>query len=239
MIKSSMAIQATRMSKDFDGRAVLRKVSLNVAESECIALAGANGSGKTTLLRCLAGASRPNTGTVLWYGQEAISNPDARRLIGYLAHESCLYPHMTLRENLVFAARMSDVPMPAERADELIESTGLVNSRHRLPTQVSRGMRQRLSIVRAMVHDPRILMLDEPFTGLDSNGTEWLVGLLRDLRTRGRAVCFATHDLKLSQRFTDRVVSLKSGRLLDCVAEELSSGKADFAATARHVTGRD
>lgn len=213
MIKSAVAIQAMRISKDYDGRSVLRTVSLNVAQSECVALAGANGAGKTTLLRCLAGASRPNAGTVHWFGQNAFSNPDARHLMGYVAHESCLYPHMTLRENVLFAARMNDVPKPGERTDELIEFAGLGPCRDRRASQLSRGMRQRLSIARAMVHDPRILLLDEPFAGLDSEGTEWLVGLLRDLRARGRALCFATHDLKLSQRFSDRIVSLKSGRL--------------------------
>lgn len=192
---------------------MLRNVDLELAEAECVAVTGANGSGKTTLLRCLCGAIRPNSGTVLWYGNESRTDPQVRRLIGYVAHEQQVYPHLTVRENLVFAARMTDVHEPLRRADELLEKTGLQLFSGRLPTSISRGMRQRLAIARAIVHDPRIVLLDEPFTGLDRQGCDWLAQWIGQLSHRGRTVCFATHNAELSRRLARRVLCLQAGEL--------------------------
>ncbi len=213
MADETTAIHVRGLSKVFGGRTVFSHVDLDVAEGESVALTGANGSGKTTLLRCLASVLRPGTGEVRWFGQPANANPAARRLIGMVAHESSLYPHLTLRENLLFAARMCDVRRPADRADRLLQDIGLQGHAHRVPTRISKGMRQRLAIARSLVHDPRILLLDEPFSGLDDEGTDWLMGLLADLRNRQRTVCFATHDRRKAHRLADRIVHLQSGRI--------------------------
>ena len=213
MTERSIAIQAERVTKLFGGRVVLGQVDLEVAEGESVALVGANGSGKTTLLRLLASALRPSEGEVRWFGRPAAASAPARRLIAMVAHESSLYPHLTLRENLIFAARMCDVGQPAERADKWLGQIGLEPHAQRLPTRISKGMRQRLAVARALVHDPRILLLDEPFCGLDAAGDAWLDGLLNTLRRRGRTLCFATHDTQKVRRLADRVLRLQSGRL--------------------------
>jgi len=212
MSDSTPAIRASRLSKLFGTRAVLNRLDLEVAEGESVALTGANGAGKTTLLCCLASILRPTEGQIEWFGRSTVSDPNAKRLIGVAAHESFLYPHLTLRENLIFAARMCDVQKPGDRAEQLLREISLHAHAHRFPTQISKGMRQRLAIARALVHDPPILLLDEPFSGLDTAGTDWLMGLLEDLHRRGRTVCFAMHDEARVRRLADRVLHIESGR---------------------------
>lgn len=221
MTDRTTAIQTRGLCKSFGGRPVLRELDLNVAEGEAVALTGANGAGKTTLLRCLASILRPRSGEVRWFGQSAAANPAARRLIAMVGHETRLYPHLTVRENLIFAARMCDVGQPARRADQLLESIALPAHAHRFPAEISRGMRQRVAIVRALVHDPPILLLDEPFSGLDQQATDWLIGLWRDMHLRQRTVCFTTHDRQQAEHLCDRVLRLCSGR-----AEEVPAAAA-------------
>jgi ABC-type multidrug transport system ATPase subunit len=213
MAATSIAIQTERLSKVFGRRVVLREIDLEVAEGEIVAITGANGAGKTTLLRCLASVLRPSAGEVRWFGRSARAGWAARRLVGLVAHESLLYPHLTLRENLIFAARMSDVRDPARHADAWLGSTGLGPHATRVPTRISRGMRQRLAVARALIHDPPIVLLDEPFSGLDTEGSEWLVRLLQDLRTQRRTICFAAHDPLTRRRLADRLLELQSGRV--------------------------
>ena len=118
MTETRKPLQVMDLSKVFNGRNVLRNICLTLEQSECVILTGANGAGKTTLLRCLAGAVRPNAGTVLWFQRPARADSESLRQIGFVAHESRLYAHLTLRENLIFAARMSDVQNPRQRADD-------------------------------------------------------------------------------------------------------------------------
>ena len=207
------AIEVRQLSKSFGHRFVLNEVTLDVAEGESVGLEGANGAGKTTLLRCLASVIRPTAGSVRWFGRPSVGNPAARRLIGMVAHESRLYPHLTLRENLVFAARMYDVPNPMQRADEMLTDIGLRPHAERMPTELSRGMRQRLVVARAVIHDPPVLLLDEPFTGLDAEGTDWLMRLLVDYRARRKTLCFALHDEEKMQALADRILALRLGRV--------------------------
>ena len=209
----TIAIRTVGLSRAFGNRAVLSKVDLEVHAGECVALSGSNGSGKTTLLRCLASSLRPSAGEVRWFGRPAAADPSARRLIGMVAHESLLYPHLTIRENLVFAGRMCGVRDAGQRADRLLESIGLGSYAERLPSRVSRGMRQRVSVARAVVHDPPILLLDEPSAGLDAVGTDWLLGMLLDLHARGRTLCLVTHDESIRHRVADRVLELRATRI--------------------------
>ncbi|NQT38033.1 MAG: ABC transporter ATP-binding protein [Planctomycetes bacterium] len=213
MVTKIHALEARKLSKSFAGRVVLDEVDFEIAEAESVALTGANGAGKTTLLRCLASSLRPDGGEVRWFGQPASSNPAARRRIGVVAHESFLYPQLTLRENLIFAARMYDVVRPVDRAERLLAQSGLRTDAHCLPSRISQGMRRRLAVVRALVHDPPILLLDEPAAGLDRRGTAWLMDLLLQLRGRGRTLCFATHDDRLVGRLADRAVQIDAGRV--------------------------
>jgi heme ABC exporter ATP-binding subunit CcmA len=210
---------------------VLRPLDLDVTEGQTVALTGANGAGKTTLLRCLAGVLRPTSGQVRWFDLSAASSPGVRRLIGMVGHEGRLYPHLTLRENLVFFARMYDVPQPTRRSDQFLQSIGMTAHAHRFPERISHGMRRRLAIVRALVHDPPILLLDEPFSGLDEEATGWLLGLLRELRARGKTVCFTTHDPQKVESLADRLLHLSAGR----VEETRVSGMVVFRETALEV----
>ena len=234
MIETTPAIRASGLSKVFGNRVVFSRLDLEVAEGESVALTGANGAGKTTLLRCLASIFRPTSGEISWFGRSITSDPTAKRLIGVVAHESFLYPRLTLRENLIFAARMCDVRRPGDGADRLLESVSLRPHADRLPTQISKGMRQRLAIARALIHDPPILLLDEPFSGLDAAGVEWLVTLLGDLRERGRTLCFAMHDQAKVRRLADRVLHLRSGRVQERASHEetVSAGQSPTARAA-------
>jgi ABC-2 type transport system ATP-binding protein len=128
-------------------------------------------------------------------------------------HESRLYPHLTVKENLVFAARMCAVADPVWRVAELVRASGLEGQVNRSASRISRGVRQRVAILRALVHKPPILLLDEPSAGLDTAGTDWLAELLKERRDGGCAICFATHDERLTDRLASRVVQLHSGRL--------------------------
>ncbi len=213
MRDKTIAIEAGRLTKVFGNRVVLREVDLEVSEGEVVALTGANGAGKTTLLRCLASLTRPTSGEVRWFGCPAGADPATRRLVGMVPHQSCVYPHLTVRENVVFAARMQGLSEAGRRADAWIAAAGLHPHAHRLATHLSRGMRQRLALARALVHDPPIVLLDEPFSGLDSEAAGWLVDLLTGFRGRGRVVCLTTHDPDKLQGLAGRIFHLRSGRI--------------------------
>ncbi len=179
------AIEVCRLSKLFGRRPVLEGLDFAIAAGSSVALCGANGSGKTTLLGCLAAVIRPTAGEVRWFGQCPANDHHARRLIGMVAHESRLYPHLSLRENLLFAARMYGLAQPARRADDWLEQCGLQAYRHLTPAETSKGVRQRAALARAMIHEPPILLLDEPFAGLDAEGSQWLRRVLDEHRRRG------------------------------------------------------
>ena len=220
MTEPQAAIRASRLSKTFGGLTVLDAVDLEIAAGESVALCGANGAGKTTLLGCLASVLRPDGGEVRWFGRLAGRDVALHRRIGLLAHENGLYSHLTLRENLVFAARMGGIGSPRHHADRWLDMAGLTPHADLLPTRLSRGMRQRLAVARALIHNPPLLLLDEPFTALDAAGAEWLLGLLIDLRDRGHTICFVTHEQEKIRRLAQRVVELREGKLYDITATE-------------------
>ena len=213
MPNTAPAISVVNLTKTLGGLTVLDKLSFDIAQGYTVALVGANGAGKTTLLRCLAALLRPTSGEVRWFGRAAAANPAARRSIGMAAHDSRLYPHLTLKENLLFAARMSDVRDPMVRADELLQDAMLASHADKMPSQISRGMRQRLALARSNVHEPPILLLDEPFASLDRDGANWLFRHLEKLREEKRTVCFVSHDDHTVRRLADWVLSLQTGRI--------------------------
>jgi heme exporter protein A len=206
------AIVVQRLSKVFRRRTVLKDIDFQVAEGESLAITGPNGVGKTTLLRVLSSALSPTSGQVSWFGL-APPDPSARRLVGVVAHDTCLYPRLTIRENLLFAGRMWGLDRAADRADELLDAAGLSAQTHRLSGELSRGNRQRTAIARALIHDPPILLLDEPFSGLDAKGVDWLMGLLLDLSAQGRTLCFTSHDPAVVRRLAHQVLQLPAGRV--------------------------
>ncbi len=212
------AIQACQLSKAFGGQTVLDGIDLEIAGGQSVAIRGVNGAGKTTLLGCLASALRPDRGEVRWFGRLAGRDVALHRCIGMVAHESGLYGHLTLRENLLFAARMGGISRAGRCADRWLEMAGLGPHADALPTRLSRGTRQRLAVARALIHDPPLLLLDEPLAGLDAAGGQWLLGLLAERRDRGVTICFVTHDQEKMRRLAQRVLELRGGKLYEVEA---------------------
>jgi heme exporter protein A len=190
---------------------VLRDVHLSVIPGETVAFMGPNGAGKSTLLKCLAGVMRPQRGGIRWFGHYESCSAAVRRRSGFAAHESGLYSELTALENLLFAGRMYRVPEPGKRAMELLTDAGLEATASRMVGKLSQGMRQRLAIIRAIVHEPELILLDEPFASLDAEGRAWLERLFQQWRAAGRTVCFASHDPRESHGLAERVVSLDRG----------------------------
>jgi heme ABC exporter ATP-binding subunit CcmA len=228
----AVAVRAERLTKTLGARKVLRALDLTIHAGECVVLRGHNGTGKTTLLRCLAGLVRPDAGHVSWFGRSPAETA-AHGLIGMVAHESHLYPHLTLRENLVLAGRLQGVAGPTLRADRWLEAAGLHDHSRRLPREVSQGMRRRTSIARAMLHDPPLLLLDEPFSSLDQSGRSWLAGLLRDRYEQGQTTCLVTHETATAPEVAGRVLELRAGSLWE--TDEGSSGRNGDAPASVNV----
>jgi heme ABC exporter ATP-binding subunit CcmA len=225
------ALEATNLTRRFGRRLVLRNLDLAVPGGCCVALVGANGSGKTTLLRCLAGVLKPTAGQVRWFGRPA-GTAALRHLVGLAAHESFLYPHLTARENLRFAARMHALAGPSRQADAMVDQVGLARHADLPVARLSKGLRQRAAVARALIHDPLLVLFDEPFAGLDAEGAAWLADLIARLRERGRALCFSTHDLPSARRLADRVVSLEDGHLREVGRQGLSAGDVPWGRQA-------
>ena len=233
---TSWAIEAEGLEKRFGPISALRSLDLSVPGGASLAVVGPNGAGKTTLLRLLAGLARPSAGRL----QVGPPEPDRRRQragIGYLGHATLLYPALSARENLVFAARLYGVPDPDARAAELLEAHALDGFADRAVGEFSRGMGQRVAIARALVHEPPLLLLDEPFTGLDPNAAEALGARLAGLHEGGRTVVLVTHDLGRAASFAERVLVLRRGTLERDVTRDAADA-ATFEATLRAALGR-
>lgn len=210
---AASALTATQLVVRFGHRPVLNGVELKVDTGQVVGLVGSNGAGKTTLLRCLAGLQRPASGTVEWFGLPCRRNLRGRCDVGYAAHGGLVYGDLTPAENLMLAARLTGQPDQAERVAHLLASADLATCGDRPTSSLSQGMRQRLSIVRALVHRPRIVLLDEPFAGLDIQSTTWLRGLIDGLRGAGAAIVLSLHDRPLAAQICDQVWEIDRGRL--------------------------
>lgn len=214
---------ATDLSKFYGLRPVLRNVSLAVAQGEFVAILGPNGAGKTTLLRVLATLVRPDGGKLSIGGADVLQHPQqARGQIGMVSHQPLVYPDLTAFENLTFYARMYGVGRKDEQAlvTGVLERVDLLRRAQEPVRTFSRGMLQRLAIGRAILHDPALLLLDEPYTGLDQASANRLNALLRELAVAGRAVVMTTHEYNRGLEGVTRAVYLKAGQ----VTNELRSG---------------
>ena len=190
----------------------LRNISFSVAPGSAVALLGRNGAGKTTLLKILSGLSRPSEGSVKINGGEA-RHQDTRRRIGILGHGISLYDEMTAVENLKLFAQLYQLPNASKVADEMLERVGLSRVRDGLVREFSRGMRQRLAVGRAFLHDPELLLLDEPFTALDDRAIAVLQSMLREMRERGRTIVMSTHQLREALELASHVVFIQRGQI--------------------------
>ncbi len=211
-------IRVRRLVKRFGLRAVLRGLDVEVQAGEFVGLLGPNGAGKTTFLRILATLSRPTQGVVQVAGYTLPDQaPAARRLLGLVSHQPLLYGDLTAEQNLRFYARLYHLPQAEERIQALLQRVGLYARRRDAVRTFSRGMQQRLAIARALLHDPLILLLDEPYTGLDQDAAARLDALLQPLAAEGRTVIMASHNLPRIAALASRFVVLTRGRIVASV----------------------
>jgi heme exporter protein A len=206
------AIEIDGIWKYYGDYAALRDVGFRVAAGSSLALLGRNGAGKTTLLRIVAGLLKPSRGSVKVDGVE-VREEATRRRIGVLGHSISLYDELSAIENLMFFGRLYGLEDPARRANEWLERTGLERVRDGLVREFSRGMRQRLAVARAFLHDPEILLFDEPFTALDDRAIAVLQALLADARARGRTIVMSTHQLKEALELATHVALIQRGQI--------------------------
>jgi heme exporter protein A len=222
---AGFSIQFENIEKRFGMRLALRGITLRVQAGEFVALVGANGSGKTTLLRIAALLVRPSAGTIK-IGGEGTQTPRAiRARCGMVSHATLLYDELTAEENLRFFARLYDLPQANTLCAAALERVGLSSRARDLVRTFSRGMRQRLSLARAMLAGPRLLLLDEPATGLDPKGQGWLGRELARLHAEGCTILMSTHGQNEAQSAVTRAIRLEAG----AVAED-SGDRGDLGA---------
>jgi len=200
------------VKKAFGHNAVLRGVDLEIPSGSFVALMGSNGAGKTTLLRLAAGLAVPTAGTVNLAGVDLRkAGPGLRRMIGWVSHESMLYADLSGRDNLMFHAKLFGVTNPEQRIEELGDALDLHRVLDRPAGVLSRGNRQRLTLARALMHGPDVLLLDEPFTGLDEASSERLVSLLNELHDHGRTIILTVHEIARAYEGAQRLVVIENG----------------------------
>lgn len=212
-------IEVRRLLKRFGPKTVLRNLDFQAAQGEFVALLGPNGAGKTTFLRILSSLSRATLGEVKIAGHLLPrQSAEVRQRLGVVSHLPLLYGDLTAEENLRFYGRLYSIPALDQRISSVLEQVGLLNRRKDLVRTFSRGMQQRLAIGRAVLHDPEVLLLDEPHTGLDQDACEMLDGALRQVAARGRTVVMTSHDLSRAQDLASRFDVLSRGRIQASVA---------------------
>ncbi len=220
-------IEVRRLTKRFGPKVVLRNLDLSVEEGEFVALLGPNGAGKTTLLRILASLSKPTLGEV-WIAGYRLSDQAAwvRRRLGVVSHQPLLYGDLSAEENLRFYARLYGLKNAETRIREILNLVGLWARRRDLVRTFSRGMQQRLAIGRAILHDPEVLLLDEPHTGLDQEACDMLDHLLRQVAALGRTVLMTSHDLARAADLASRFDVLSGGCIRASAHREDLAGDA-------------
>ncbi|MHC4775738.1 MAG: ABC transporter ATP-binding protein [Planctomycetota bacterium] len=228
------AVQVAGLVKTIDDKRVLADITFDVPRGAYVALLGANGAGKSTLLKILATLIPATNGKLALFG-ETLKREAAglRARIGLIGHGTMLYRDLSARENLTFFGRLYDLPDAAGRADELLAYVGLAGRADDPVKTFSRGMAQRVSIARALVHDPDLLLADEPFAGLDAPSRRMLEEMLGRLHGEGRTIVLASHDLTQALRLAGRSLVLRQGRLV--VDEDTS--QLDAQAVLAEVTG--
>lgn len=217
---SPTGIRFENIEKRYAGLAALRRIRLEIAPGECVALAGRNGSGKTTLLRIAAGLVKPSSGELTFPSSSKVSRnaqptaPPGKNAAGFVAHATMVYDELTAEENLLLFAKLQQTPNAAARVEKLLHEVGLFERRASLVRTFSRGMRQRVAIARALLHEPSILLLDEPSTGLDPQGVAWLAGTLRELRDRGCTLLMSLHGESEISMLATRAIRLDAGMIV-------------------------
>lgn len=206
-------LSAENLHKSFDNRAVLRDVSVHLRPGTFLAIAGGNGTGKTTFLKILSKLMKPDSGTIRLFGQDIWAESDAiRRGVGFLSHQIYLYDDLNALENLRFTARLFNLTDPEDRITDLLRRMNLYHRQYDPLKSYSRGMQQRLALARAILHDPDVLLLDEPFSGLDEAGIDILSSLIGEYKEEGKSAILVTHNLQIGYDLADELLILHRGR---------------------------
>ncbi|HET6348166.1 MAG TPA: heme ABC exporter ATP-binding protein CcmA [Candidatus Krumholzibacteria bacterium] len=226
-----IALACRGLTKRYGRVTALRSVDLSVPAGDCVALFGRNGAGKTTLLQIIGSLIASYEGSAEVFGQR-VKRADAehRRALGLVLHDTCLYLDLSVLDNLRFFGRLYRLPDPDARAHELLQEFDLEHRAHSVARELSRGMKQRLALARAVVHHPRLLLLDEPFTGLDELSSQSLSGMLSKFTKDGGTVLMSTHDVERAFDSATRAVILDRG----VITFDRSTQDLD-AATFRHA----
>jgi heme ABC exporter ATP-binding subunit CcmA len=204
------AVAVSCVWKFYGDYAALKNVNLEALPGACLALIGRNGAGKTTLLRTIAGFSRPGKGSIAIFGS-APREAATRRCMGYIGHGISVYDELSALENLTLFGKLYGLPDPRRSALEWLERTGLERVKDGLVREFSRGMRQRLAVARAFLHEPKVLLLDEPFTALDDRAVAVLQTVLREALAAGKTIVMSTHQLREALELATHVALLNRG----------------------------
>ncbi len=214
-------IKVRKLVKRFGLKTVLKGMDFEVEQGEFVGLLGPNGAGKTTFLRILSSLSRPSLGDVRIAGYRLPHQATAvRRRLGVLSHQPLLYGDLTAEENLRFYGKMYAVENPDSRIDEVLRLVDLAHRRNDLVRTYSRGMQQRLAIARSVLHDPDILLLDEPYTGLDQDACAMLDEVLQEIAVQGRTIVMTSHDLARVADLASRFDVLSRGKIVSSAGRE-------------------
>jgi heme exporter protein A len=209
-----LAVEVAGASRTFGRRRAVDSVDLSLQPGDCLALFGPNGAGKTTLLRMIAGLLRPTKGSVHVEGKSVREDATVRQHIGLISHQSMLYRALTARENVEFAAKLYGVPDPKNAALRALDRMRILDRRDTPVRSLSRGLQQRVSIARAIVHEPSVVLLDEPYTGLDAAGGAALTEMLRLLREARAALVLVTHNVDEGLALATRAAIMLAGRIV-------------------------
>jgi heme exporter protein A len=209
------AVQLAGVSKRIEERLILSGIDLEIHAGEYVALIGANGAGKTTLLRILATLTPPTEGTIHLFGQPLVRIAiNLRARIGLIGHQPMLYRDLSARENLRFFARLYELQEPDKRCDRMLRMVGLGDRADDPVKNFSRGMTQRVSIARALLHEPELILADEPFAGLDAPSIQSLESLLAKLNAAGKTIVLVNHDIEQTLRLAERAIVLRQGSIV-------------------------
>ncbi len=234
---SEWAVEIENLTKSFGRYKALRGIDLKVKKGKFLTIFGPNGAGKTTLIRILSTLISSTSGNFRVAGFNTEEGEELRRRIGVISHQTFLYNNLTAYENIKFYGRLYDIENLEQRVEKVIKKVGLFLRRHELVKTFSRGMQQRLSIARAIVHQPTILFFDEPYTGLDQHAAGIFRNLLAKLHTGERTIIMTTHDLSRGLEISDMVAIMVSGRIVYCREAEKINRQTFEKTYFAHVDG--